>query len=260
MPRIRPGRFVHVVYRTRRFDEMVRWYQTVFDARVQHRDPALAFLTYDDEHHRFAFANLDVLQPGGGEHKRRGAIGVDHVAYTYASIGELLENYAQLKALGIEPYWCIHHGITVSTYYADPDGNQMEFQVEAMAPAEANDFMRGPRFAQNPIGVEYDPADWLARWRTGEPAASFMTRAADLPVSPVRGSAIANPEISPGRCGRSRDVRGQDVESADPPVAGEASKDVSGGVSDGMCTGGGRQASDEGEGSKDLIHGVRLVG
>ena len=65
MPRMHPSRFVHVVYRTRRFDEMVRWYQTVFDARVQHRDPALAFLTYDDEHHRFAFANLDVLQPGG---------------------------------------------------------------------------------------------------------------------------------------------------------------------------------------------------
>src|SRR3954467_10720007 len=98
MRRIRPSRFVHVVYRTRRFDEMVRWYQTVFDARVQHRDPALAFLTYDDEHHRFAFANLDVLQPGG-EHERRGAIGIDHVAYTYGSIGELLENYAQLKAL-----------------------------------------------------------------------------------------------------------------------------------------------------------------
>jgi hypothetical protein len=46
--RIRPSRFVHVVYRTCRFDEMVRWYQTVFDVRVQHRDPALAFLTYDE--------------------------------------------------------------------------------------------------------------------------------------------------------------------------------------------------------------------
>jgi hypothetical protein len=75
-------------------------------------------------------------------------------------------------------------------YYADPDGNQMKVQVEAMAPVEANDFMRGPRFAQNPIGAEYDPADWLARWRTGEPGASFLTRAADLPVSPVRAVAM----------------------------------------------------------------------
>ena len=155
MPRIRPRKFVHVVYRTRRFDAMVRWYETVFDAKVQHSDPVLAFLTYDDEHHRFAFANLDVLMPGGGEHDHRGAVGVDHVAYTYGSIGELFENYAQLKDAGIRPYWCVHHGITVSMYYADPDGNQMEFQVDAMPSNEAaNAFMQGPRFAVNPIGVE----------------------------------------------------------------------------------------------------------
>ena len=58
-------------------------------------------------------------------------IGVDHVAYTYASLNDLLENYAQLKEKGIRPYWCVHHGITVSMYYADPDGNQMEFQVDS---------------------------------------------------------------------------------------------------------------------------------
>jgi hypothetical protein len=31
------------------------------------------------------------------------------------------------------PYWCVHNGITISTYYADPDGNQMELQVDAFA-------------------------------------------------------------------------------------------------------------------------------
>src|SRR5918993_820258 len=133
MPRIRPRKFAHVVYRTRRFAEMVRWYQAVFDAKVQYQNPALAFLTYDDEHHRFAFANLDVLRPDGSDSDDRGRIGVDHVAYTYGSVNELLENYAQLKAQGIKPYWCIHHGVTVSMYYADPDGNQMEFQVDCFA-------------------------------------------------------------------------------------------------------------------------------
>ena len=142
MPRVRPAKFVHVVYRTRRFEQMVRWYRTVFDAKVQHQNPALAFLTYDDEHHRFAFANLDVIQPGGGEADRRGIVGVDHVACTYASLDDLFSNYVQLKALGIEPYWCIHHGITVSMYYGDPDGNQMEFQVDSYASSdEANAFM-----------------------------------------------------------------------------------------------------------------------
>ena len=76
MARIRPAKFVHVVYRTRRFEAMLRWYATVFDARIQHQDPVLAFLTYDDEHHRFAFVNLSVIDPDGKEVDRSGAIGV----------------------------------------------------------------------------------------------------------------------------------------------------------------------------------------
>ena len=189
MPRIRPRKFVHVVYRTRRFDEMLRWYTTVFDAKVQHQNPALAFLTYDDEHHRFAFVNLSVLMPEATEPDRRGLVGVDHVAYTYGSIDELFDYYEQLKAQGIVPYWCIHHGITVSMYYGDPDGNQMEFQVDCFdSNDEANAFMGGPHFAVNPIGVEYDPEAWLAARRAGTPLSSFLPRTVHLPVSPVRGA------------------------------------------------------------------------
>lgn len=192
MPRIRPKKFVHVVYRTRRFDAMLSWYTLVFDAKVQHQNPALAFLTYDDEHHRFAFANLAVLQPEGRETDRAGVIGVDHVAYTYASLDDLFENYVQLKAHGIVPYWCVHHGVTVSMYYADPDGNQMEFQVDSYASnEEANAFMESPHFAVNPIGVEYDPEDWLARMRAGAPSLGFLRRRVHLPVSPVRGAVAA---------------------------------------------------------------------
>ena len=189
MSRIRPAKFVHVVYRTRRFEQMIAWYESVFDARIQYQNPALAFLTYDDEHHRFAFANLAVLQPEGSDIDRRGAIGVDHVAYTYPSLPDLLSNYSQLKEKGIRPYWCVHHGITVSMYYADPDGNQMEFQVDCFASNDdANAYMHGPHFGANPIGVEYDPDEWLQRLNAGTPLVQFLTRQADLPVSPVRGS------------------------------------------------------------------------
>jgi hypothetical protein len=41
----------------------------------------------------------------------------DHVAYTYASLSDLFDNYGELRAKGIGPYWCIHHG---SVEY-DPD-------------------------------------------------------------------------------------------------------------------------------------------
>src|SRR5258707_11852941 len=94
MSRIRPARFVHVVYRTRRFEQMVQWYETVFDAKVRYQNPVLAFLSYDDEHHRIALINLAIVHPDATE-DRRGVIGVDHVAYTYESANDLFENYAQ---------------------------------------------------------------------------------------------------------------------------------------------------------------------
>jgi len=189
MARIRPMKFVHVVYGTRRFEQMVHWYQTVFDAKVQYQNPVLAFLTYDEEHHRFAFANLDVRKPGTNERDRRGLIGVDHVAYTYASLKDLLESYEDLRAQGVEPYCCVHHGMTVSMYYADPDGNQMEFQVDCFGSnEEANAFMASPHFAANPIGVEFDPDDWLARLRAGTAPSEFLMRQTHEPVSPIRGS------------------------------------------------------------------------
>ncbi len=192
MSRIRPSRFVHVVYRTRRFDEMIAWYQAVFDCKVQYQNPALAFLTYDDEHHRVALINMATVGPPAGEGDRRGLIGVDHVAYTYASVDDLIENYAQLKEKGILPYWCIHHGVTMSMYYADPDGNQMELQVDAFTSVdEANGFMHGPGFATNPIGVEYDPEEILAKMRSGTPGSAFLRRQSDLPVSPIRGPITA---------------------------------------------------------------------
>src|SRR5664280_1272405 len=133
---VRPSKFVHVAYRSRRFEEMLAWYQTVFGANVQDQVPAIAFLTYDEEHHRFAFVNMDLIDPGGGGSDDRGAIGVDHVAYTYSSLSDLFDSYAELKGKGISPYWCIHHGITVSMHYGDPDGNQMEFQVDCFTKKE----------------------------------------------------------------------------------------------------------------------------
>ena len=188
MTRVRPQKIAHVVYRTRRFDEMLEWYQFVFDARVQYENPALAFLTYDDEHHRFALANLDVIKGEDPDIQKQGLVGLDHIAYTYASLDDLFENYEQLKARGIKPYWCVHHGLTASMYYADPDGNQMEFQVDAFDTAKAcNDFIRGPVNAANPVGVEYDPEDWLAKISAGTPASEFLVRKVHEPPSPIRG-------------------------------------------------------------------------
>ena len=181
---VKPVKFAHVVYQTRRYDEMIAWYKNVFEADVVHQDPALAFLTYDDEHHRFAFANLSLLKPEGERLGERGDIGVNHVAYTYADVGDLMQTYARLKAAGILPYWPVHHGTTLSLYYRDPDGNRMEFQVDCGTVQEANAFMASEAFSANPIGIEYDPDRLLAEYESGVDV-NVLVQRRDGPPSPI---------------------------------------------------------------------------
>ena len=170
--RVVPVQLAHIVRRTSRFEAMLAWYQTVLGADVVHSDGMLAFLTYDAEHHRIAIANLPGL-----EDQPPMAAGTDHVAFTFADIGDLLYTYARLKRAGIQPYWCVNHGPTTSMYYKDPDGNRIELQIDNYPTAEeTNRWMRSGEFAANPIGVVFDPDDLLARYRAGEPLETLTAR------------------------------------------------------------------------------------
>lgn len=181
----KPIKLAHVVYMTRRFEKMLNWYRNVFEASVVYQNPAFAFLTYDDEHHRFAFANLEILRPAAVGADDRGEIGVNHVGFTYANVGDLLHTYARLKTAGIHPYWPVHHGTTLSLYYQDPDGNRMEFQVDCGSVEQANAYMSSEAFAANPAGVRFDPDMLLARYESGVDAEALLKMpegpASDLP-------------------------------------------------------------------------------
>jgi catechol-2,3-dioxygenase len=177
----KPVKLAHVVYMTRRFDEMIAWYSSVFEATVVHQNPALAFLTYDDEHHRFAFANLELLKSAEGRLDDRGEIGVNHVAFTFATVGDLLHTYERLRDAGISPYWPVHHGTTLSMYFKDPDGNRLEFQVDCGTVDEANAYMASEAFAANPIGIEYKPDELLARFKSGVDPKTLLQMPAGSP-------------------------------------------------------------------------------
>jgi catechol-2,3-dioxygenase len=170
--RVAPVKLAHVVRRTSRFDAMLSWYQTVLGAEIVHSDGMLAFLTYDDEHHRIAIATIPGL-----EDPPPLAAGTDHVAFSHVDLGDLLYTYARLRRAGIEPYWCINHGPTTSMYYKDPDGNRVELQVDNFPTAEeTNRWIRSGDFAANPIGVVFDPEELLARYRSGEPLEQLTAR------------------------------------------------------------------------------------
>jgi catechol-2,3-dioxygenase len=160
---ITPAKLSHVVLRTPRLAEVVDWYCTVLGARVVHENEVLSFLTYDDEHHRIAV----IGDPGLVSPTQRGP-GLEHMAFTYEHLDELLATYLRLRDAAIEPVFCVNHGMTVSMYYADPDGNQVELQIDRCSVEEAMAFMESETFAANPVGIPFDPEDLVARRAEGE--------------------------------------------------------------------------------------------
>jgi catechol-2,3-dioxygenase len=168
----RPVKLAHFVLRSSRFDETVAWWKTVLGAEARHENDFIAFLTYDDEHHRLAIFGV----PDLGDDARASA-GLEHVAFTYEHLDDLLATYQRLKAAGIEPILPINHGMTLSLYYADPDGNQAELQIDTMTPDEAERFMASDTFEANPIGVPFDPDDLITRRRAGASVESLVAYA-----------------------------------------------------------------------------------
>jgi len=116
-----PVKLAHVVLRTRNYDALLAWWKLVLNAEVRHGNDFITFLSFDEEHHRIAIVKMPHLQD-----QAKDSVGVEHFAFTFADLDALFAKYEQLKAEGITPYWTINHGMTLSAYYRDPDGNQVE--------------------------------------------------------------------------------------------------------------------------------------
>ncbi|MEM7017122.1 MAG: VOC family protein [Pseudomonadota bacterium] len=172
-----PSKFAHIVYRTHQFDKMIEWYTKVFDAKVQNQGDRLAFLTYDEEHHRFAFLNLGDDESALPELSMASKkTGVHHVAYTWDTLDGLLDQYVWMKELECMPTFCVRHGPTLSMYYADPDNNGLEFQVDLLNVEDANNFLESDSFNANPIGEPFEPEDLLAARDAGKSLKDFLLR------------------------------------------------------------------------------------
>lgn len=170
---VAPSRLAHVVFRTNQLDSMVSWYCTLLEARVAYGDRGISFITYDNEHHRVAFIAMDHY----AEKPAATSVGFYHVAFAFDDLGALLGNYERLRAAAVMPWRSIIHGPTVSFYYRDPDGNDVEMQVDAFPDAAAtNAWMRSEAFARNPIGVLFDPEEMIARRKAGVPDIELMRR------------------------------------------------------------------------------------
>jgi catechol-2,3-dioxygenase len=186
---ISPYKLSHAVLRTAHLDETIRHYELLLNARViLDQRPFAAALSYDEEHHRIALVAVPAapVDHGTGEGIRMtddtGTVGLDlsstpgleHLAFTFESLGALLGLYARAKAAGVKPVYCINHGPTLSIYYADPDGHKNEMMIDTMPMELADEALHSPEFAANPIGYPFDPDELLASYEAGAPLAELM--------------------------------------------------------------------------------------
>lgn len=169
---VAPTKLAHVVLKTSRMQEMIDWYSTVLDGRPVYSNEMLGFMTYDDEHHRVAFIGTGSSVTPEDKHT-----GLEHFAFTYEKLDDLIDTYKRLKAQGIKPFWTINHGMTVSMYYKDPDENNIELQIDIFPDAATTqEYLLSEDFQKNPVGVEFDPDEFTARFEAGESFAELTKR------------------------------------------------------------------------------------
>ena len=174
-------KFAHVVLQTSKLEEMRDWYCALLKGHVVYEGHGLSFVTYDEEHHRIAFLSPPVTL----EAKSPAAAGMHHVAYTFATLDDLLDRYADLKAQGLEPLVPVQHGVTTSIYYRDPDGNFVEMQVDNFPDVDdATAYMTGPEFEEDPVGVSFDPDKMIGARRAGTPVSELINRKWAVAASP----------------------------------------------------------------------------
>jgi len=129
-----PVRLNHAVLFVEDLERSVDFYRTTFGMEVMAREPraqaAFLRLPRSGNHH-----DLGLFGVGkSGAPKRRGAIGLYHLAWQLDTLDELAEARRVLRENGAYTGQS-SHGATKSVYGADPDGN--EFEVMWMLPRDA---------------------------------------------------------------------------------------------------------------------------
>ena len=169
--------FHHALLKTSRFQEMIDWYGAVVGTEPVFQAPGIAFLSNDGANHRISLA-------GGPQFRDnpqfRTYAGLHHLAFEYASVDDLLDTWQRLHDdYGYEPHVAVHHGMTLSFYYVDPDGNSVELQADVFGDwKKSKKWMRtSPLFKADPIGKFVVPAKMVAARADGVKQKEMLRRA-----------------------------------------------------------------------------------
>ena len=202
MGTIKPA-FHHVTIKTSRLQEMVAWYKAVVGVEVTFQDNNNAWTTNDEANHRVAFLSVPGLEMDADKVKHTG---MHHSAFEYASFDDLMSSYERMKDLGIVPAFSLDHGLTISLYYKDPEGNYVELQSDNFGDwKQSAHFMRtSADFQSNPIGTFFDPEKVCEAHKAGEPFATLQPaiRAGKFKPDTLPAIGLPTPETGePARLG-----------------------------------------------------------
>lgn len=177
MPTPREMHHVHI-FSDENYDAMVDFYQLVFNGEITNvhaKAAPLTFITYDDHDHRVVI----IKRPGGGAKPER-PVGISHIAFAYASLGELIYIYKTLKAAGHPPpHWTVNHGNSTSFYYRDPDGNELETMIDNFSALDTRDYKRYYQFTEafgEMSEGNFDPDKMVALYEAGVPDTILLDR------------------------------------------------------------------------------------
>jgi catechol 2,3-dioxygenase len=156
---------------------MLDWYGKVLGMTLVHKSakPAGAdsplgaradWITNDEANHRIAIMSVAALTE---DHERSRHKRLQHVAFEFPGVDDLLAAYARLKGQGIEPVLTTDTGATTAFYYEDPDRNIVELLADNFDDwTKSTEFMRSsPEFAARPIGNFVDPDAMIAARAAG---------------------------------------------------------------------------------------------
>jgi catechol 2,3-dioxygenase len=186
----------HFGVETRHLERMVEWYAKVVGmVTISSTSQAwgsaaggsmgAAFVSNDRANHLMAIFSVPDLQE---DTDKPAHVKLQHVAFEYATIDDLLNSYARIKGLGIEPVLTADHGPTIAFYYQDPDGNSVELFVDAFGDRDkSREYMQSsPDFHQNTLGTLVDADQLVAARQAGMSLAELHRRAYAGEFPPAR--------------------------------------------------------------------------
>ena len=182
---IRPPKLHHATFMTMDVDAMVAFYELVAGLQPVYYAEHAAWLTNDEANHRIALLRLPGVHPPTD---KPFSVGLHHTAFEYDSFDGWIDNYERLRDAGISPVVCLDHGMTMSMYYQDPDGNGVEIQVDVFDDwAVSKEWMwASQEFSEDQVGPQFDPEKVLAAYRLGASRDEVHTRARKSEFTPDR--------------------------------------------------------------------------